>query len=109
MAISYGGIGAVVATFHGAHEFESGTVVAVVGEQTVGIPTQGEPFDGVIFDSEGTLSAVQIKGFVTVRADGKIEVGRRKLVIDAEDSVQEGEGNTYLVVASTKDTVTFLM
>ena len=98
--VSFEDIGAVVATFAAAEGVKGGQVVKLTGNGTVGPCGQGEAFCGVALEPRQGGAAVQVKGFVEVKATG-LSVGWAALAADGTGGVEPAaEGGVQALVVS---------
>lgn len=98
--ISFGEIGAVVATFCCGDDVEAGAVVQMDSDKTVCGCDSGDDFCGVALSS-GTYAGVQLGGFVTVATTGTLAVGRTAMVANGTGGVKaDSSGESYLVVSA---------
>lgn len=100
--LSYEGIGAIVATFNCKRELKVAHVVSMNGPKTMDKCHNGECFDGVVFDWEPKIVAVQVRGFAKVKTNESewFSMGRNLLVADGEGGVRQAQ--THESVAEVK-------
>ena len=104
MAISFEGIGEVVATFanDATNPAGCGNPCTIVENGTVALSAERDRFAGVVIHTRGGKAAVQLKGYVSVAyIGGDPDLGWCRLVADGEGGVKidiTETGNEYLVV-----------
>lgn len=102
--VSFEDIGMVAATFASQEGVKGGQVVKVTDNGQVGPCEAGDQFCGVALEGRGGFAGVQVKGFVTVKATGTVDLGWTELCADGAGGVKAaasgGSGRAYLVVDS---------
>lgn len=87
--ISFGGIGAVVATFAVQEGVKGGQVVKLTGNGQAGPCGSGDLFCGVALEPRAGFGAVQVRGFAEVRTGEKLSPGWAELVADGSGGVRK--------------------
>lgn len=98
--ISFEEIGAVVATFYAKENVAAGEVVAMAQDSQVGSCVAGEKFCGVALSKLNGCAGVQVKGFVTVKTQENLAMGKVKLAADGHGGVKADAGGESYLVAS---------
>lgn len=104
--VSFGGIGAVVATFAVQEGVKGGQVVKLTGNGQAGPCESGDLFCGVALEPRAGFGAVQVRGFVEVPTSEKLSPGWAELTADGSGGVRaagEGQGVRTLVVSAASD------
>ena len=104
--VSFGGIGAVVATFAVQEGVKGGQVVKRPGNGQAGPCESGDLFCGVALEPRAGFGAVQVRGFVEVPTSEKLSPGWAELAADGSGGVRaagEGQGVRALVVSAASD------
>ncbi len=114
MAISFGSIGTVCATFQGTTALTPGTICKMAVNGTVSACSAGDAFLGCVENSDGLLHAVTVRGFITVSYTGALpSYGINKLSADGNGGLQvdKENGQAYWIVQldTVNKTITILL
>ena len=96
--ISFEDIGNLMVTFCAEEGVQSGQMVKMTGNGTVGPCGEGDTFCGVAGMPRSGAVGVQVGGFVKVAATMPLSVGKIGLVADGKGGVKVGDGTAVLVV-----------
>lgn len=111
MNVNFKGFGENVATFIADSSItDTGVPVKMSGDGTVAKCSKNDLFCGVCVGLRGGYAAVQLSGYVTLKAGAKIAPGYKKLAAGDNGSAAEyASGREYLVIDSTADSVGFIL
>lgn len=111
MNINFNGYGENVLTFIADSSITApGVLVKMSGDGTVAKSTANENFCGVCVGLRGGYAAVQLSGYVRMRAVAKIAVGYKKLSTGDNGTVAvNSSGRELLVLDSTATEVGFIL
>ncbi|HJB56748.1 MAG TPA: hypothetical protein H9714_04260 [Candidatus Flavonifractor intestinipullorum] len=114
--VSFEGIGQVMATFPAAQDAQGGEKVAegipvkLGATGVVDVCADSDAFIGVARAVRDGCAAVQVRGFVQVKATGSISAGMVNLAADGTGGVkQSSSGKSYLVAETGGETITILL
>ncbi|MBM6870420.1 hypothetical protein [Pseudoflavonifractor phocaeensis] len=104
-AISFEGIGQVLATFQCGETVKMGQVVKVSADGAVEPCAAGDHIAGMAVVVRDGCAAVQVAGFVTVAASGVSKVGWTKLSANGSGGMKADStaGTDYLVVSADSE------
>lgn len=111
MNVNFNGYGENVATFIAASNLtEAGVPVKLTADGTVSKCAANDSFCGICRGVRAGYATVQLSGYVTMKANSKVNAGYKNLVATANGGVTENTtGREYLVLDSTATTVGFIL
>jgi len=83
-----------------------GAPISMTENNTVASSLENDKFIGVLKNQRGTLAAVQVKGFATVKLSGEIALGISSVVADGEGGIKAGTGREVMVLSIDEEAAT---
>lgn len=111
MNISFNGFGENTVTFEADESLNAaGVPVRITEDGKVAPCAEGDLVCGVAVNVREGFAAVQLKGYVSLPAEGSVGYGWQNITATADGKVQTSDNGTQvLVVASEGDTVGFIL